>query len=160
MKNASTMLLRAAVLGMGLVALVVCSAVLPAIHREWPLQFPEVSYLRYPVILVLAAAAASFFVALFQTLKLLTYIDTNRAFSQLALKSLRVITYCASIVSGVFVAGMPLVYYIAESDDAPGLIILGMLFVGAPLVVALFAAVLEKLLRSAIAIKKENDLTV
>ncbi len=55
---------------------------------------------------------------------------------------------------------LPLIYIIAEWDDAPGLILIGMVFVGASLVIAVFAAVLRRLLQEAIQIKSENDLTV
>ncbi len=55
---------------------------------------------------------------------------------------------------------MPLIYYAAEVDDAPGLILIGMVIICASFVVAVFAAVLQKLLENAIDIKSENDLTV
>ena len=48
----------------------------------------------------------------------------------------------------------------AELDDAPGLGVIALAFVCMPLVIATFAAVLEKLLQNAIDIKSENDLTV
>ncbi len=48
----------------------------------------------------------------------------------------------------------------AERDDAPGIIIIGMIMIFASLVIAVFAAVLQRLLKDAIDIKSENDLTV
>jgi len=48
----------------------------------------------------------------------------------------------------------------AEADDAPGLIVIGLLIIFGCLVVAIFAAVLQKLLKTAIEIKTENELTV
>lgn len=57
-------------------------------------------------------------------------------------------------------AGLPLFYIVAEADDAPGLIIIGLVIIFAATVVAVFAAVLQKLLKNAIAIKSENDLTI
>ena len=56
--------------------------------------------------------------------------------------------------------GMPLFYLIAEKDDAPGIILIGMALIFASMVIAVFAAVLQKLLKEAIDIKSENDLTV
>ena len=55
---------------------------------------------------------------------------------------------------------LPFVYILAEVDDAPGLILVGMVMVFAPLVIAVFAAVLQRLLKEAIDIKSENDLIV
>ncbi len=55
---------------------------------------------------------------------------------------------------------MPLFYLVAERDDAPGIIIIGMIIIFASMVIAVFAAVLQRLLKDAIDIKSENDLTV
>ncbi len=55
---------------------------------------------------------------------------------------------------------MPLFYLVAERDDAPGIILIGMIIIAASIVVAVFAAVLQKLLQQAINYKKENELTV
>ncbi len=76
------------------------------------------------------------------------------------MKALIKIKYCAILISSVYVVGMPLIYYAAEVDDAPGLILIGMVIIFASFVVAVFAAVLQKLLKNAIDIKSENDLTV
>ena len=64
------------------------------------------------------------------------------------------------IISGLYVVILPFVYIVAELDDAPGLIIVGMVPIFASMVIAVFAAVLQRLLQEAIDIKSENDLTV
>ncbi len=101
-----------------------------------------------------------FFFALYQTLKLLGYIDKNQAFSELSVKVLKNIKYCAITISALHVSFMPLLFLIAEVDDAPGLILMGMVIIFACIVVAVFATVLQKLLKNAIDIKSENDLTI
>jgi ABC-type nitrate/sulfonate/bicarbonate transport system permease component len=58
------------------------------------------------------------------------------------------------------VLGMPLYYLVAGADDAPGIILIGLVIIFASIVIAVFAAVLEKLLKKAIDIKAENDLTI
>jgi len=55
---------------------------------------------------------------------------------------------------------MPFNYLLADLDDAPGLILMGIVPIFASIVIAVFAAVLQKLLRNAIDIKSENDLTI
>lgn len=60
----------------------------------------------------------------------------------------------------IYVLGLPLFYLLAERDDAPGVILIGMAVIFAAMVIAVFAAVLQKLLKEAIDIKSENDLTV
>lgn len=55
---------------------------------------------------------------------------------------------------------MPVFYLMAEIDDAPGIIVIGLIIIFASMVIAVFVAVLQKLLKEAIDIKSENDLTV
>jgi hypothetical protein len=106
------------------------------------------------------SAAIPFYFALYQAFKLLSYIDKNKAFSELSVKALKNIKYCAITISALYVVIIPFVYLVAEKDDAPGLIIIGMVPIFASMVVAVFAAVLQKLLKNAIDIKSEYDLTV
>ncbi len=70
------------------------------------------------------------------------------------------IKFAAFSISAIYAVILPFVYVVAEIDDAPGLILVGMIPIFASLVVAVFAAVLQKLLNEAIKIKSENDLTV
>lgn len=51
-------------------------------------------------------------------------------------------------------------YLFADKDDAPGVIVIGLVIIFASIVIGVFAAVLQKLLKEAIDIKLENDLTV
>jgi hypothetical protein len=160
MKTGSTLFLRVTVLLMGLIVLTLCAFVLPVIYREWAGEYPDLAFLQYPVLVGLSATTIPFFIALHQTLRLLSYIDRNKAFSRASVIALKKIKYCALIISGLYVFAMPLVYRVADSEDAPGLMVMGMFFAFAPLVIAVFAAVVERLLGDAIAIKSENELTV
>jgi hypothetical protein len=160
MSKVSTLFLRAAVVVLGVIALGLGLIILSEIYKGFDKEFPSIGYLKYPIIGILSAAFIPFFAALYQTMKLLTFIDTNKAFSSLSVTALRRIKYCGYVISGLFIILMPFVYMVAEVDDAPGLIIVGTVIAFAPMAIAVFAAVLEKLLQSAIAIKTENDLTV
>src|SRR3989344_946482 len=113
-----------------------------------------------PLMLGMLAAAIPFFFALYQGLLLLSYIDKNGAFSELSIKAIRKIKYCAGVISVLYALMMPYIIYISEKDDAPGGVVIGLVLIFAPFVIAVFAAVLERLLQNAIDIKSENDLTV
>ncbi|MGE7110107.1 DUF2975 domain-containing protein [Lysinibacillus sp. NPDC047702] len=142
---------------MGLPVLSLCIFVVPRVAMKAAQHFPKATL--FAVIAVYATAIA-YFVALYMTIKLLSYIDQNIAFSERSVKALINIKYCAIIISSLYLVGMPMIYYVAEVDDAPGLIIIGMVIIFASFIVAVFAAVLQKLLKNAIDIKSENDLTV
>ncbi|RBP02922.1 DUF2975 domain-containing protein [Rossellomorea aquimaris] len=153
-----TLFLKIAVFLIGTPVLALCVFGLPWLAKDvagW-----ELAYLIYGILIVMYVSAIPFFGALYQAIRLLSYIDKNDAFSELSVKALKNIKYCATTITILYVAGMPLFYLMGERDDAPGVIVIGMMFVFAPLVIAVFAAVLQKLLKNAIDIKSENDLTV
>ncbi|MCR6522697.1 DUF2975 domain-containing protein [Lysinibacillus capsici] len=152
-----TLFLKIAVFLIGIPVLSLCVWVVPRVALNTVEHSP---ILTIVALIGVYATAIAYFVALFTTIKLLSYIDQNIAFSELSVKALIKIKYCAIIISSVYVVGMPLIYYAAEVDDAPGLILIGMVIIFASFVVAVFAAVLQKLLKNAIDIKSENDLTV
>jgi len=160
MKRGTTLFLKFAVILIGLPILAVCIFLVPGIANYAAELYPDHTYLRYLVLIDLYAAAIPFYIALYQAFQLLGYIDKNKAFSELSVGALKNIKYCAAAISILYAAGLPLFYLVAEKDDAPGIIVIGMVMSFASIVIAVFAAVLQRLLQEAIAIKSENDLTV
>jgi hypothetical protein len=160
MERGTTLILKAAVILMGIPVLALCIFLVPEIANFAAELYPDHTYLRYLVYIDFYAAAIPYYAALYQAFKLLTYIDKKQAFSEVSVQALKRIKHCGIAISCIYVVGLPLFYLIAEKDDAPGIILIGMVLIFASMVVAVFAAVLEKLLKEAIAIKSENDLTV
>jgi hypothetical protein len=153
-----TLFLKIAVFLIGTPVLALCVFGLPWLAKD--AAGSELAYLINGILVVMYVSAIPFFAALYQAIRLLSYIDKNNAFSELSVKALKNIKYCATTITTLYVAGMPLFFLMGEIDDAPGVIVIGMMFIFAPLVIAVFAAVLQKLLKNAIEIKSENDLTV
>jgi DMSO reductase anchor subunit len=152
-----TLFLKAVIFLMALPILAGCIFVVPPLSTIAADINP---FLQYLFLIIVYATAIVYFVALYQTLKILSYIDQNIAFSELSVKTLKNIKYCALIILSLYVLCMPIIYLMADLDDAPGLILIVMVIVFGSLVIAVFAAVLQKLLQNAIDIKSENDLTV
>lgn len=157
MERGSTVILRGVVILIGLVVLGLCAIGLPMLIKS-ELTTSDFDYGW--IFVGLYVPAIPFFFALYQALKLLDYIDKNQAFSELSVQAFRSIKYCALTISGLFAAGMPYVFYVADRDDAPGVALIGFVIIGASFVIATFAAVLQKLVQNAVDIKSENDLTV
>lgn len=160
MKRGSTHFLRFVVVLLGAIVLALCVFALPGAWKGGSGEFPAASRAVLAIALGLYAAALPFFAALWQALKLLARIDAGTAFSDASVASLRTIKRCAVAISVIFIAFVPLLYPIADAEDAPGLILFGAVIACAPVAVAVFAALLERLLQDAIAMKSENDLTV
>ena len=154
MKRGSTLFLKGVVVLIGVSILALCIFALP------PAISSEEAGMYRPLLLGMYVPAIPFFMALYQTLILLSYIDKNKAFSDLSVKALKNIKYCAFTISALYTAGMPYIFYVASEDGAPGVAALGFVIIFASIVIATFAAVLQKLLQNAIDIKSENDLTV
>jgi hypothetical protein len=158
MKQGSTLFLKIAVFIIGTPVLALCIFGLPWLANN-PVN-PDYAHILYPILIIMYVSVIPFFVALYQAFKLLSYIDKNKAFSEISVKALNKIKYCAITISGLYVVGMPFFYILAELDDAPGIILIGLVVIFASMVIAVFAAVLQRLLQEAIDIKSENDLTV
>ncbi|KOP82703.1 hypothetical protein AMS60_09560 [Bacillus sp. FJAT-21945] len=160
MKQVSTLFLKIAVILIGIPILAMCIFLVPEIGNIAAELLPKFAYIKYLVFIVFYASAIPFYFALYQAFKLLRYIDKNMAFSQMSVNALKKIKYCAITISSLHVLVLPFFYLFAEIDDAPGVIFIGLVVPFASLVIAVFAAVLQKLLQEAIDIKSENDLTV
>ncbi|MFC4559728.1 DUF2975 domain-containing protein [Virgibacillus kekensis] len=163
MKRGSTLFLKLAVIFIGLPVLALCIFLLPQIATEaftHAQEGSELAYVVFGILFVMYVSTIPFYFALYQSFKLLGYIDKKQAFSELSVKALKKIKNCAITISGFYTLALPLVFMVAQWDDAPGLVLIGMVIVGASMVIAVFAAVLQRLLKDAIDIKSENDLTV
>lgn len=155
-----TIFLKISVVLIGVPILALCVLILSWIARDAATSSTRMATVLYGILAVMVVSAIPFFMALFQAFKLLNLIDLNNAFSELSVIALKNIKHCAGAISGLYVLSMPLFFIVGEIDDAPGVILVGLVFVFAPLVVAVFAAVLQKLMQNAMAIKQDNDLTI
>ena len=159
-KHASTLFLKIVLILMGTAVLALCVFLMPQIWQMVLREMPEFTQVTYPALIGFSASALPFFFALYQAFTLLHSIDKNTAFSEQSIHALKNIKYCAIAMSMCYAICLPLLFTIAELDDAPGLGAMGLATVCAPLVVATFAAVLQKLIRNAFDMKSEIDLTI
>ncbi|MBP9967095.1 MAG: DUF2975 domain-containing protein [Proteocatella sp.] len=155
-----TMILKIAVIMLGIPVAALSVLLLPWIARDAAQSSIRMAYVIYGILILMYISVVPFFAALYQGFRLLGYIDSNKAFSELSLKSIQKIRSCAAAISIIYLFAMPLFYIVAEIDDAPGVILVGMIFVFAPLTVTVFAAILKKLLKNAIDLKNDNELTI
>jgi hypothetical protein len=154
MKRGSSLFLQGVIVLVGIAVLALCLFILPQ-----GIISDRSGYYR-PLLIGMYVPAVPFFIALFQSMKLLHAMDKNAIFSSVSSKALKVITYCAIAISACYIAGMPYIFYVAEKDDAPGVAAIGFIFIFASLIVATAASVFQNLLQNVVTIKSENDLTV
>ena len=155
-----TTFLKVCLLFIGIGILALSGLLFYLFHKEAQSGSMKMAIVLYGILGFMYTAAIPFYIALFNAFKLLCHIDTNKAFSELSVTALRNIKRCAMVISLIYALSMPLFYIVGEVDDAPGVILVGLFFVFSPLVVSVFAAVLQKLFENALEIKKDNELTI
>src|SRR6266481_1243494 len=118
-------------------------------------------YFKDPFLAYAYIASIPFFVALYQAFKLLGYIGRDEVFSLHSVRALRTIKYCSISLVGFIVATEAYLFIVVRGkDDIAGGVAIGLVMLFVSVVSATAAAVFEKLLRRAVDIKSENDLTV
>ncbi|WP_439019746.1 DUF2975 domain-containing protein [Bacillus thuringiensis] len=158
-KRGSTTFLKVILFLAGIAVLALCIFLVPKMANFAAELYPNIILMKYLVFIVMYGAALPFYIALHQAFNLLQYIDKNTAFSKLSVKALKNIKCCAITISGLYIVAMPLFRFIAKKVDPP-IGLMGLIIIFAALVIAVFAAILQRLLQEAINIKSENDLTV
>ena len=113
-----------------------------------------------PFIIYMYIASVPFFVGLYQAFKLLNFIDSNKAFSQGAVNTLRNMKLASLALIGFIVLGLLYIRFFVHGDDPAGPTMLGIIVSFAVAVIATAAAVFQKLFQNAVDMKSENDLTV
>lgn len=154
MNKGSTLFLKLVVCLIGAIVLALCVFALPSGINSDKTGFYS------PILMGLYVPAIPFFLALYQSMKLLSAIEKNKVFSKQSVDALKKIKYCAIAISTLFAAGMPYIFYAADRDDAPGVAALGFVIIFASFVIATAAAVFQSLMQKAVDLKSENDLTV
>lgn len=163
MKKGTTLFLKFALVVIAIPVAIICLYGMPVLAIEAFTHMNGENVLPFIMLGIVAVATLSaipYYHALYQSYKLLRLIETKEAFSSTAVTALRKIKKDAFVISLLFTAGLPLIFMAAQWDDAPGLVLLGMVIVGASIVVGVFAAVLEALLQEAITYKTEIEWTI
>lgn len=159
MKRISIIFLQAVIVLIGLVALILLIRSPLTEGRAANLDLFHIY--SDPFILYGYAASIAFFVALYYAFKLLGLIGQNKVFSAGAVKALKHIKHCAIILAILIVAaGVYIRLFHDKGDDPAGFLAICIVTTFVSVIVATAAAIFEKLLQNAIAMKSENDLTI
>lgn len=158
MTKASTNFLKMSVLLIGLTVLFICIFLLPWLSNYTVNMYPEFAHLQYPILIGVYLTVIPFFIALYEAVRLLRLIERGEAFSELAVFSLGRIKSSAIAIFILYIVGM--IYLMTQSALHPSIAIVGLVIVFATVVIYVFTTVLRELLKSALDIKNENDLTI
>lgn len=119
-------------------------------------------YFNDPFLAYAYIGAVAFFVALYNAFRLLSYIAHGEAFTRHSLTALKRIKICAIILAG-FALGFEIYLFTVQrniEEDIAGGVVMGLLLLFGSTIAAALAGVFQKVLRSAVDTKSENDLMV
>jgi hypothetical protein len=119
-------------------------------------------YFNDPFLVYAYVASIPFFVALAQAFRLIGYAERQNVFSRESVRALRNIRTCAIaiILFAVGAEAWLFAYQRTVEEDIAGGVSMGLFVICTSLVIATEAAVFETVLRSAVDMKSEHDLTV
>lgn len=159
MKKIPTLFLQAVVVFIGIAA--IAALVLLPLTEGRTTHLDLFSIYTDPFILYAYVTSIAFFVALYNAFKLLGYIRQNKIFSTNSLKTLKNIRYCAILFSILIIAaGVYIKLWHNKDDDPAGFLSICFVAILAVVVVIAAVVVFERVLKKAIEIKSENDLTI
>ncbi|MDR2899535.1 MAG: DUF2975 domain-containing protein [Clostridiales bacterium] len=123
--------------------LIVCVFILPTFANGVILFAPKLSFLFYPLLVGLYAAMGCYFYGIYNFWKLMGGYSKNNVLSLDCLRKIR--NACMVFCVLYFIFAMPIIFFAAEADDAPGLILFGAFLDLIPMSIAAFSYILEKL---------------
>lgn len=160
MKKGSTMFLQViiAIVGIGALVFMLWEPHLEGRNRHATLF---AIYFKDPFLAYAYLASIPFFMALYQAIRVLGFAGQNQVFSQAAVNALRTIKYCAlAIIAFVVVSVVFMPLSAPGDDDGPQGVVMRIVVIFGSIVVATTAAIFERVLKNAVELKSENDLTV
>ncbi|MEG0294109.1 DUF2975 domain-containing protein [Enterococcus sp.] len=98
--------------------------------------------------------------ALSSVYRMVTLIGHKQAFSHQILPLVAKLNRQLLLMSLSFCGILPFVYQIVQNEDAPGVMILGLMLVAIPFSLVVFGKIVEELFKQAVNLKKEQDLTI
>ncbi|WP_419884534.1 DUF2975 domain-containing protein [Paenibacillus sp. B-A-8] len=157
-KRGSTTFLKVIFFLVGIAVLAMCIW-LPEIAVRDARVHPDTAYFLIPFLVCAYGFCITFSVVLYQAYKLLNNIEKNNAFSELSLKSLKIIKKCAFTIMFLILLGIVSLRVLAKvtaSDDAAGptsLCLMGLLVTS---IIAAIVDALQKPLKNAPDINPKN----
>lgn len=158
MKRGSTLFLKVVLILIGVVTVVGLIWFPQTEGRATNLDL--ISIYKDPLIIYMYIASIPFFVGLFQAFKFLNLIDANKAFTQEAVNTLKIMKLASLSLIGFIALAVLYIRFFVHGDDPAGPTALGIIISFASIVIATAAAIFQRLLQNVVDIKSENDLTV
>lgn len=114
---------------------------LPVVLTGLSKVIPVSACWKYSGLIGLYGAALAFLFGLYQAIKILFNINK---YKKEGVGNLRLIKFSTISISGLYIISMPFLYLMADKDDAPGLLLFGLIVFLISSVSAVFVSAFEK----------------
>ncbi len=114
---------------------------------------PIYGYILYPIVIAIYLSTVLIYMAFYQTNKFLSLIEKQWIFSNTSIRFLEKIKWYGLIFGILYLIALPFFYLLANADDAPGVIFVGMIPLVGGVIVFLFAEIMIKIIDEGIELK-------
>ncbi len=155
MNRGVTIFLRLVIILIALATLAVCVFRLPQMIAREAAKTPDTAWQIYLFLAGAYTQASLFLFALYQGVKLLGYVDGNKAISDLSVRALRHIKHAAIAIGLLMLVGIAWVMFLSAGtgDDSAGPVMIGLIGAFASSVVAAVMTLMQS------AVQKVSDTT-
>jgi len=145
MKKWASLFLKLSVIVCAIPVLLFCIRVLPGIISGALGEYPELLWAKYPMYFGFYLSGALCLYVFFQTFRLLRLFDKGQVKDSMTSGILKTIRWCSLSISFVYLMMSPVVYYVADHEDAPGILLIELIILFAWIAVASLSIILESL---------------
>lgn len=150
--------LKLLVIFVAICGIALCVGVLPMAGKELAALYPEFAYCYLPWLVFLWILAVPCFIALLLAWKIFGNIEKDCSFCMENADALRKISYLAAADSGLLFAGN--VLFLLLNMNHPAVLLGACMIVIVGVGISVAAAVLSHLVRKAVKLQEENELTI
>lgn len=158
MKKQFDKILMYTLIGFGGLVFLFGVLLLPQFANQAAIHYPELAHLKIPALVVVYLTLGAFYVVLAEGVKICKRIVQDDPFSEGNLKSFKISAISAGAVAAVYALGIVAMAILSVGPFV--MYIVCTVISLCALVVSLLCAVLNELLKKAIALRIENELTV
>lgn len=146
MKKWASLFLKLSVIVCVLPVLLFCIRVLPGIITGALDEYPELQWANYPMYFGFYLSGALCLYVFYQIFRLLRLVDKGQVKDSMTHGILKTIRWSSLSISLVYFVMSPVVYYVADHEDAPGILLIELIILFAWVAVASLSIILDSLL--------------
>ena len=131
--------------------------------ENYTIKYPIFESIKWPVLIFLYITSTPFYIAIVQAIKICTAVINNQPFSKTNVRSFTIAKYCALPECFVYSAAAFVIYYYSSAVKGQTLImavVVAVIIAVCSLIMSIACSVLVELLKKAIFISEENEMTI